>query len=427
MSSSSNPNNEPAAASVSASANIKPYKIAVPEAALTRLRAKLAQATLPQPTRFSDDPKYGARREDIARLVRVWRDEYDWRAAEADLNARMPQFETTVAVEGHEDALRVHFVHRRSGRDGAVPLLFVHGWPGSFLEVSKILPLLAAGGKDDEPTFDVVAPSLPNYGFSQGTSNPGFGLPQYAEVMHKLMLQLGYDKYVTQGGDWGFFITRAMGILYPKHVLASHINIILTQPPTPTTAPILWLQHTLGQLTAGERAGLARTAWFRAEGHGYAGIQSTKPHTPGFALADSPVALLAWVYEKLRDWTDDYAWTDHEVLTWVGVYLFSDAGPDASLRIYYETKHPPSSASGLGSGLGAAVYGWVGGVPLGVSSFPKDVIALPISWGRMLGPVVFESRHTEGGHFPAYEKPELLVSDLKKMFGKSGIGAKLPF
>ncbi|KAI1374527.1 epoxide hydrolase 1 [Hypoxylon crocopeplum] len=414
-----------------APSQIKPYKIAVPDAALERLRAKLALTTLPRETAFSNDGNYGAPLDDVARLVRVWRDGYDWRRAEADLNDRLPQFTTTVAVDGHEDALGVHFVYRKSERPGAIPLLFVHGWPGSFLEVSKILPLLTAGG-ENEPSFDVVAPSLPNYGFSQGTSKPGFGLEQYAEVCHKVMLQLGYEKYVTQGGDWGFFITRMMGVLYPSHIQASHTNLIITQPPSLLSSPLLFLQAALGRFTAEERAGLARTAWFRREGHGYSTIQTTKPHTPGFALADSPVALLAWVYEKLRDWSDAYPWTDEEVLTWISIYLFSDAGADASLRIYYETVHAPTTLSGGGKGeddaaVRGAVLRWNGNVPLGLSSFPKDVIALPLSWGRSLGPVVFEAQHKEGGHFPAYEKPELLVGDLRKMFGKkTGIGAKLP-
>ncbi|KAI1144451.1 alpha/beta-hydrolase [Hypoxylon sp. FL0543] len=405
---------------------VEPYRIYVPDSAIEKLKAKLELATFPAETSFSNDRNYGAPLDDIKRLARVWREKYDWRAAEAELNEKLPQFTTTIGVEGHED-LRIHFVHKKSEKPGAIPLLFCHGWPGSFLEVSKILPLLTSGGEGDEPTFHVVAPSLPNFGFSQRVSRPGFGVPQYAEVCHKLMQRLGYERYATQGGDWGFMITRAMGRRYPSHVAASHVNFVLARPPSPLRSPLLVLRHALGWYSAHERAGLERSARFRAEGDGYGRVQTTRPHTLGFALADSPVALLAWVFEKLRDWTDDYAWTDAEVLTWVGVYQFSEAGADASLRIYYEAVHQPGGGGGGGGGA-MDVMGWNGGVPLGISYFPRDVVVLPSSWGRTLGPVVFERRHEEGGHFAAYEKPELLVGDLREMFAKNGgLGGKLAF
>ncbi|KAI1384555.1 alpha/beta-hydrolase [Hypoxylon trugodes] len=402
---------------------IEPYRIAVSDDKLELLKTKLAQTTFPKETDFTNNWAYGTPLDDIKRLTRTWEKDFDWRRVEAELNDTLPQFTTKIGVTGHEYDLKIHFVHKRSERADAIPLLFVHGWPGSFLEVSKILPLLTAGGedKDEEPAFHVVAPSLPNFGFSQGTSKPGFATPQYAEVCHKLMLRLGYERYATQGGDWGFPITRIIGSRYPAHVLGSHVNFILAQPPSVLKAPGLCLQYALGWYSAHEKAGLARTASFRGEGQGYARIQGSKPHTLGFGLADSPVALLAWVYEKLRDWTDDYPWTDEEVLTWVSVYAFSVAGADASSRIYYEETHRGAS----GADMGEAVR-WNGGVPLGISYFPKDVVVLPSSWGRTLGPVVYEKRHEEGGHFAAFEKPELLVSDVRKMFGKkSGIGAKL--
>ena len=142
--------------------------------------------------------------------------------------------------------------------------------------------------------------------------------------------------------------------------------------------------------------------WYDKEGSGYSKIQSSKPHTLGFALADSPVALLAWVYEKLHDWTDAYPWTDDEVLTWISIYLFSDAGADASVRIYYETMQ-----------AGNRYTGW-NKIPLGLSYFPKDLILLPSSWGHTIGPVVFEKRHEKGGHFASIEEPELLVADLRQ-------------
>jgi pimeloyl-ACP methyl ester carboxylesterase len=310
--------------------------------------------------------------------------------------------------------------------------------PGSFLEVTKILPLLTSSEDIGKQTFHVVAPSLPNCGFSQRTSKPGFGILQYAEVCHKLMLKLGYGKYgkvpiycddiraltvvrtVTQAGDWGFLITRAMGMLYPSHVLASHMNFILTLPPSPFSTPLVVLQYLAGRLTPGEKAGLERTQRFRATGSGYSHIHKTRPHTLGFALADSPVGLLAWIYEKLRDWTDNYDWTDEEVITWISIYLFSDAGPDASIRLYYEIDNPPKAASGQSSRTMKSLLEY-STTPLGLSYFPRDVIVLPSSWGRTLGPVAFERRHEEGGHFAAYEKPELLVEDLRSLIQNAGI------
>jgi hypothetical protein len=251
------------------------------------------------------------------------------------------------------------------------------------------------------------------------------------------MSKLGYEKYgtstsypaslhsnvsavVTQGGDWGYLITRAMGMRYPNHVLATHLNFVLTLPPSPLSTPLLVLQYLTGRLTPAEKAGLERTQKFAGTGSGYSHIHKTRPHTLGFALADSPVGLLAWIYEKLCDWTDDYKWTDDEVLTWISMYLFSEAGADASIRFYYEIDNPPAAASGHLSGK-METFMQYNTVPLGLSYFPKDVIVLPSSWGRTLGPVVFERRHEEGGHFAAYEKPELLVDDLRKTVQGAGI------
>lgn len=233
-------------------------------------------------------------------------------------------------------------------------------------------------------------------------------------------LLLTCNVVVTQAGDWGYLITRAMGVRYPSHVLASHLNFVLTLPPSPFSTPMLVLQYLTGRLTAAEKAGLERTQKFADTGSGYSHIHKTRPHTLGFALADSPVGLLAWMYEKLCDWTDDYKWTDDEVLTWVSIYLFSEAGADASIRLYYEIDNPPEAAKGEISGKMESFMKY-NTIPLGLSYFPRDVIVLPSSWGRTLGPVAFERRHEEGGHFAAYEKPELLVDDLRKMVQGAGI------
>lgn len=196
--------------------------------------------------------------------------------------------------------------------------------------------------------------------------------------------------------------------------MASHINFIPTQePPKLTSAPVTYLQHALTSYTEEEKKGLARSSWFQSRGFGYNLEQGTKPSTLGFSLADSPVGMLAWIYEKLRDWTDNYPWTDDEVLTWISIYQFSKAGANASVRIYYESRNTEREKM-------AKARAYIPRVLLGQSYFPKDVIVTPLTWGRLLGPVVFQKAHTTGGHFAAYEKPKELVEDIQSMFKRGG-------
>ena len=206
-----------------------------------------------------------------------------------------------------------------------------------------------------------------------------------------------------------------MGRLYPQHVMASHINFVRAEAPKWTSQPLLALQHALIPYSPQVYAKIARTMWFMKEGSGYRHEQSTKPQTLGYALADSPVGLLAWIYEKLHDWTDSYPWTDDEILTWVSIYWFSTAGPAASLRIYYETTHMKRP-----NGADPRTDVWIPHVKLGLAYFPKEIIIPPKVFGRTLGPVVYESEHDSGGHFAAWERPEAIANDLQKMFGKGG-------
>ena len=205
--------------------------------------------------------------------------------------------------------------------------------------------------------------------------------------------------------------------MYPDNVLASHVNMVRCSAPQYTKNPVLALQHAMFPYTDKEIEGLARYYWFDKEGSGYRWIQSTKPQTLGFALHDSPVALLAWIYEKLHDWTDDYPWTDDEILTWISVYYFSTAGPAASIRIYYECT-PEHTPPGTINRNDTTQY--VPKVPLGVAHFPKELTPLPKIWARTMGPVVHESDQERGGHFAAWECPEAIVKDLNSMFGKGG-------
>lgn len=303
----------------------------------------------------------------------------------------------------------------------------------------KILDLLAKPGG---PAFHIVAPSLPNFGFSEGPKQRGFGAAQYAETCNKLMLALGYPEYVTQGGDWGFTVTRAIGFLYPEHCKASHINMISADAPTFKKHPLLALQHALTSYSQKDIDGFARSEWFRTEGRGYNLTQSTKPQTLAYALNDSPVALLAWIYEKLHDWTDGYPWTEDEIFTWVSIYQFSRMGPGAAHRIYYEITHTKpgprkptldvirSYIPHVKLGLGMSSFLFPPSPPPHTSQAkshktktaynPKELMVLPKTWCRTLGPVVFESDNESGGHFYASERPEWLARDLRAMFGKKG-------
>ncbi|PHH81284.1 hypothetical protein CDD82_1115 [Ophiocordyceps australis] len=392
---------------------VEPFKISVPESALQALREKLQHTTFPDAVEFSDDWNYGAPRSHVQRLAEYWKDGFDWRAQEARLNAALPQFMTEIEIDGF-GPLQVHLVHKESSRPGSIPLLFCHGWPGSFLEVIKVLPLLVDPAEG--PSFHVVAPSLPNFGFSGIVKKRGFGLPQYAECMHKVMAKLGYNRYVTQGGDWGSLISRMMGVLYPQHCLASHVNFIAVRPSIPQYLT-LGFSHALkwctGWHSALERARVARMLWYITQGAGYMMVQANQPANIGLIFADSPLALLTWIYEKLYKWTDDYPWTDDEVLTWISIYQFSTAGAAASVRIYYEAYHAEPE-------LTNKCMRYVPRVPLGISYFPKDLLAPPRDVGRAAGNVVFEAEHLQGGHFAAYECPEQLCKDVAAMFGPEG-------
>lgn len=198
--------------------------------------------------------------------------------------------------------------------------------------------------------------------------------------------------------------------------MASHINLILTEgAPKWSQSPLLALQHSLYPYSPREKAGLERSKWFDEQGYGYNLLQSTKPQTIGFALRDSPVALLSWIYEKLHDWTDGYAWTDDEILTWISIYWFSKAGPEASVRIYNEATRP-----GPDKITTSRLREWIPHVKLGISHFPREISVVPDSWAATLGPVVQQTEHESGGHFAAWEQPESIVGDLRKMFGKGG-------
>ncbi|KAJ7613427.1 Alpha/Beta hydrolase protein [Roridomyces roridus] len=395
-----------------------PFIISIPQESLSLLQQKLRLVTFPDEL---DDAgwEYGAPLTDIRRLVTRWSNGYDWRYHEAQLNMELPQFTRDIDVGGH-GMLNVHYVHKKSDAEYAIPLLFVHGWPGSFFEARKLVPLLTRGSPD-HPSFHVVAISLPGFGFSEAPRKKGFNLDQYAEVCNKLMLSLGYNEYVTQGGDWGFIITRRMAHLYgPKYVKAWHTNFPGGTPPSLLTQPLSFLTvlfHFLfPSLNPQMQAGFDKTQKFIQSGSGYNAIQGTKPQTLGYSMADSPVGLLAWIYEKLVGWTDGYAWDDDEVLTWISIYWFSRAGPTAAARIYYEVGG--GNALNLGKLMGTPEY--TASIPHGISRFPGEVAILPKSWAKSNRKIVFDREHERGGHFAAYERPVDVCGDLREMFGRGG-------
>ncbi|KAF2818407.1 alpha/beta-hydrolase [Ophiobolus disseminans] len=377
-------------------AHIRPFTVSIPEERLTELAWKLEHTSFPQ---AMDDISWesGTPLPDVVRLVEYWRTKFDWRRVEQEIN-KLPNFETSIEVNGF-DPIDIHFLHQPSVVKGAIPLIFVHGWPGSFLEVTKLIPLLVDVEKTSGPAFHIKA---------------GFGMKQYAETCHKLMLALGYDQYVSQGGDWGFVITRAMAQLYPSSLRAMHLNVVPSPPPSPSSpfafAAFLF-RHVLNLYSPAETAGLARTKELQKLGMGYHNVQSTRPQTVGYLLADSPAGLLAWIYEKLHYWSDEYQWTDDEICTWVSMYWFSRAGPAASVRTYYE-----SLRGDVVLGLG----GYLPGVKLGLTYFPKEIVRLPVAWGPTLGEVVYAHEYPHGGHFVAWERPESIAGDLRVMFGRGG-------
>ncbi|KIW09246.1 uncharacterized protein PV09_00170 [Verruconis gallopava] len=395
----------------------KPFKIQISDQELEILRQKLELARLPdQPEGYTI--KQGVPVPEISRIVEHWKTDFlpKWREHEAKLN-ELPMFTRPVQSQGF-GTLDIHFIHATSKAENAIPLLFVHGWPGSFIEASKIVSKLTDPGEGKQ-AFHVVAPSLPNYGFSEGVKKRGFNLAHYGHVCNQLMLDLGYDQYVAQGGDWGSIITRIMGRFHADHMRAVHVNMLAFQPSNVLKQPWLLLTALLPSFwpTKLERQGLKNGVQYTVDGNKYYEIQRTRPQTVAYCLSDSPVALLGWVYEKLIHWTDDYPWTPDEILIWISIYWFSRAGPGASVRTYFEAHD--EDAQWRGAETEYRFWDWQKAL-LGTSQFPRDIINIPRFLARTLGKVVFERQHTSGGHFAAWERPDELVADLQDMFGPGG-------
>ena len=334
------------------------YKIQVPEAKIERLKQKLALTDFPTEADDAETWKRGPPLKDIKRLVAHWANGYDWRKAEAQLNT-LPQYTTPIIIDNF-GSFDIHFIHQRSPRPNAIPLLFVHGWPGSFIEVTKILQPLTHPSSASDPAFHVVAPSLINFGFSSECTQPGFNVNQHAETCNKLMLSLGYNEYVTQGGDLGYFTTHTMARTYPQNVKAFHCNLAIPEKPDPINHPDLHAKVEAHTLTAREKRDFAQTQHVGSNLMGYYRIQETKPALISLAMTDSPVGLLSWLYDVLYNWSDheNYAWTDDEILTWVSIYLFGTGGIAASVRVYYESRHTDRDSPAMQKGPVEPLFGY---------------------------------------------------------------------
>lgn len=296
-----------------------PFRIAVPDDLLAFISDRVRTGRLPTPLHHEEGGgwSHGLPVETLSTLQKFWTSEYDWRTIEARLNATFKQFTLPISAEGED--LSLHFVHHRSTRQDAIPLLFVHGWPGSFLEVENILPLLTEPASPKHQAFHVVAPSLPGFGFSSAPKHAGFTPKKFAAVLNKLMLSLGYSTYIAQGGDWGSLISRLMGVNHPESCVGIHVNFLVATPPSPLWNPleVAWL--VLRRFTEPEKEKLKRMMWWREKEGGYFQIMGTKPMTVSYALVDSPLGMLAWIREKLEPLVDGYTWTNEQCITWAMV------------------------------------------------------------------------------------------------------------
>ncbi|WP_338758631.1 epoxide hydrolase family protein [Nocardia vulneris] len=364
------------------------------EADLDELRARLAAARLPEPEtvhRAAPGPgrwDQGVPLTDLTELVDYWRTDYDWRAFETRLD-RIGQFRTTI------DDLGIHFLHRRSAREDATPLIMTHGWPGSIAEFIDVIDELADPADPGTPAFHVVAPSLPGFGYSDKPTGTGWGIEKIAAAWVQLMDRLGYPEFVAHGGDWGGVITTVLAGRFPEHVLGIHTTLAQAPPGA-----------TIDGLTATELAWTEQTRDFWVHRAAYAKQQATRPQTIGYALVDSPVGLLAWILDKFAEWTDTHdspfeTMSRDRILDDVTLYWLTRTGASAA-RIYYESHHS------LDPDLRVDV-------PAALTIYPRDIEKCPRPWAQQRYRQIVRWRTPDsGGHFPSLEVPDFFVKDLQQ-------------
>ena len=361
----------------------RPFRFQVPAERVAQLTARLA-ASHSVPATADPHGQMGIPPADLGRLA-TGLAQLDWAGFEARINRH-----AAFLLEGDT---RLHFIHERSAQPGAVPLLLLHGWPGSFLEFSALVDELTGGS----PAFHVVCPSLPGYGFSTRSLDSACNTTAIAHMMATLMSTLGYEQFIVQGGDWGSMVGAQIARLYPERCLGLHLNLAATQPPPegdPARSAVL----------PEEAAWLAANARTFADALGYYAQHNTRPQTLAVALADSPLGLLAWLGEKHLAWSDrdrsgcslvsDQAILDHVALYWITDSIGS------SIRLYYDEAHAPATQTRVT-------------VPTGVTVFPRELIRNPRAWVEYRFNLVHWTLQPRGGHFAALEVPDLLLEDLR--------------
>lgn len=376
---------------------MEPFPLPYSQPAVDDLRRRLRQSRWPD-TVAGDGSSLGMDREWLEDLCRYWMDTFDWKS----------QLDRLSALHHYRYKAKdgwVHFIREKGAGSSAMPLVLTHGWPGSFLEMLRILPLLtdpAAHGFDDSDSFDVIIPSLPGFGYSEKPAQPGMNVFRIAAIWAELMEALGYERFAVQGGDLGAGVSTALGLRHSERVIGIHLNYIpgSYRPYLPPgTTP-----------SAAEKRFLTEAAsWFDENG-AYAHLQGTRPNTAAFALNDSPAGLAAWILEKFRDWSDCEGdvyrtFTRDELLRNTTLYWMTET-VSSSFRLYYEGRRAP---------LHFSADDFVR-VPCGIAHFPKEIVMPPEEWVRRGYHVQRWTEMPRGGHFAAMEQPELLAADIREFF-----------
>jgi pimeloyl-ACP methyl ester carboxylesterase len=384
--------------------DVHSFQVEIPDEALDDLRRRIAATRWPS-KELVGDRSQGVQLATLQELARYWATGYDWRKAEAKLNA-LPQFKTEI------DGVDIHFIHVRSKHVNALPLIMTHGWPGSVIELLETVGPLTdptSHGGTAEDAFDLVLPSVPGYGFSAEPTELGWYAGRVAEAWAKLMKRLGYGRYVAQGGDVGAAVTDAMGRQGPEGLIGIHTNLFV-----PGLAG-----GSFPKETEEERAAAEAGAAFRATGFGYFLEQTTRPQTIGYALLDSPVALAAWMLDHDTDsyYKISHAFVDGEpsgnltrdhILDNITLYWLTGTGASAA-RSYWESGQAAVRAAGQAPPPVS--------VPVGFTTFPGEIVATPRSWVEQAYPtLVYFNKVDRGGHFAAWEEPELFVTEVRAAF-----------
>lgn len=369
---------------------IRDFVLDIPQAEIDLLHRKIDDTRWPEAEPVGDWSQ-GTPLAALKELVAYWRKGYDWRACEAKLNA-FGQFVTGI------DGLEIHFLHVRSSRDDALPLILTHGWPGSVREFFDTIPLLAEPERGEQ-AFHLVIPSLPGFGFSGKPVQTGWGVEKIARAWAELMSRLGYTRWVAQGGDWGSAVTTAIGAQAPEGCIGIHVNMPIGRPGS----------DDLANPSPDELKALQALQYYQEWDSGYSKQQSTRPQTVGYGLVDSPVGLAGWIFEKMHAWTDNTgspfdALSKDAILDNIMLYWLPATGASAA-RLYWE------SFAKFGEGEVT--------IPAGASAFPKEIIPAPRKWAaRRYTKLVYWNDLPRGGHFAAWEQPELFANELRACFSK---------